>query len=183
MADDNIKAKGDCLSEPFIVASDWRFHVPSLENWFDSYPEMRAAIERKQTAVAKAGRKKIAAVVLDDNGEEVTITGINAGNGYLTTTPKRQTAEWRGFTCYPVSDVAREAIKERNRLADESARIRKVLESLALPVSDRNYSVEQYGDRLEFIEKTVAKETKEAQKKTLAGELKRFANVKRPKFD
>lgn len=112
----------------------WRFQVDDLDKSFDSRAEAEAAIDRNAAKIRSHKKVKLDLPVLTFDGKAVSISGIHAGNGNLTTKP--QTKVYSN-ELVPNAGWLPEAIKAYHEAKQLAGRIRKLLENHAVKPSPR----------------------------------------------
>lgn len=116
----------------FEIDENFRFSVPALGKSFPSYAEMQTAVDNAAKVLELSKREKLALKCVNDKGKPVTVTGVHAGHGTLTTVPKNEDEAY--------ADVGwvREALSVKRQLEDKLAKSRDILERVRLRPKERN---------------------------------------------
>lgn len=152
----------------FYLDRMWRFTVPSLGRYYDTYQQMTDALDRVQAAEKRAKKVKLAIAVLTEDGKPTTITGINAGHGHVITKPPVDGLGRYAARCYPDVPWIRDAIAKRKRLEGQARHIDRALRSVNIDTSpDYQFKEGEHMDRAEQLEAYAARVRKMAEGTTL----------------
>lgn len=150
------RADGECCGIEFFVDEFWNFKVPSLDKRFDSFEQMKAYLGANQKALLATKREKLKIAALDREGNKVTITGVHAGHGGLTTSPKTDTYT----SLYPETKLTQAAIAEANRLQADLGHIEEFLKTQSFKTNRDHYNrwdISQHSDEIKRIKAVVVK--------------------------
>lgn len=128
-----------------------RFHVtgPLINGWYGAFAEAEVAIDETTRKHEAQNRKRIAIKVLDENGEDATVTGIHASNGSFLGLPSKG---YHGAEFYPRVPWIAEALKRQKALKAAA----NVLNTKLRPFCVSRYSFdripgEDHGDKVDRL--------------------------------
>jgi hypothetical protein len=127
------QANGTCFGVEFYVDERWRFHVPDLAKSYESYEQMKAAIEGQAKRIEATKKTKLALAVVNEDGEPTTVVGVHAGHGRGLVKPKIEIGHGGAFPDVP---WIRSAIARGKDLQSQADDIHRVLNRFRLGIDD-----------------------------------------------
>lgn len=144
-----VRIEGTCLRVAFHVDRYWKFQVPDLDRAFNSYEDMKAAIERNSKHAETAKRRKVSIPFVNEKGKKGIVTGVHAGHGGLIS--KTKTDRWN--KAYMDTPLVARAMAEMRRLQSDMSRVKVLLNKHLLNDDGyRSFCPEMHEDEVKRIE-------------------------------
>lgn len=173
--------RGKCLGEKFEIQEDYYFHLPGHDKHFSTYHEMKEWLEKYQKAKGRAKKEKVSLPVIDANGHERNITGINCGNGHITYSPSFRGDE-HDHSVYPRVDWISAAVAEICGLQKEIDKLENALRFFLVDPGfghSWRFNPNDYDDRLAALKREYEEKLKEAKATSLHVEKEKPRSLKR----
>ena len=176
-----MQAKSSYAGVEFEIDDRWRFYVPSLDKFYDSYGLMTNGIDAASKAIVANKREKLSLPVIDKDGNELTLTGIHAGHGHFVVSPKPESSFHSVYAVIPREPWIVAAIEEKRCLEKLAGQIGEVVDKFAIKEGSRyrNFDSSMHASEVARVRKAFDEQTAAAKATNLQAELAKLEPEKK----